>query len=275
MFKARLISTLILLPVAIAGILFLPTWVVTFGSGIVFALAAWEWLHITLSRRAKVRFILLLALIIFAVSMVIIRVNPLWLYYFALMWWLLAFCGICYYPKYEKAWKQYGLQPVAALLMFIPPWLAFSSLHGLEDGPVWVLLGCALIWGCDVGAYCFGKAWGKTKLVPKVSPNKTWVGLYGGYFTSGVIMWVFYRWYEPEFSLCFAFWLCVVTVTFAVIGDLFESMIKRIYGVKDSGKLIPGHGGVFDRVDSMLAAFPVYCLGLDILQNICVMRWMG
>lgn len=273
MFKARLISTLILLPAAIAGILFLPTGIVAIGSGVIFGIAAWEWLHITLARRTNVRFILLAALIIFAASLIIIGINPLWLYYFALMWWLAAFCGICYYPKYEKIWKQYQLQPFAALLMFIPAWLAFNSLHARTNGPIWVLLGCALIWGADIGGYCFGKLWGKTKLIPKVSPNKTWVGLYGGYFTSGLIMWFFYNWFKPQFSLCFAFWLAMITVSFAVIGDLFESMIKRLYGVKDSGKLIPGHGGVFDRVDSMLAAFPVYCLGLDILQNLCAMRF--
>lgn len=269
MFKLRLISTLLLLPLVILGILFLPNSYMQLATAVVITAAVWEWLHMSVFKNSNIRFALLVALLLFAASIVSMHVNYMWLYYFSLIWWIAALIGICYFPKFSNVWQQDILQPVMALLMFVPSWLAINTLHACKDGPVLVLLGCTLIWGADIGAYCCGKLWGKGKLIPHVSPNKTWAGLYGGFATSCIIMLTFYLWYKPEFNLIFALWLGIITTFFAVIGDLFESLLKRIYGVKDSGKLIPGHGGVYDRIDSFLAAFPVYFICLQMLQNIC------
>lgn len=273
MFKLRLLSTLLLLPLVIAGILFLPTMYVEICSGIAITIAIWEWLHMSVLKRSNVRFVLLIALLLFAFSIVFVGISPLWILYTALLWWICALAGICYYPKYAKVWQWDLLQPLMGFIMFIPPWLAFNGLHACADGPIWVLLGCALVWGADIGAYCFGKLFGKYKLIPHVSPNKTWAGLYGGFAASCLIMMAFYVWYRPEFEWYFAIFLALITSFFAVVGDLFESLLKRIYAVKDSGNLIPGHGGMYDRIDSLLAAFPVYFLCLYVLQNICVMRY--
>ncbi len=273
MFKLRLLSTLILLPGVIAGILFLPTMYIEIASGLAVAAAMWEWLHMTVLKKSKTRFVLLVALLLFAVSIIFIGISPLWILYISMFWWICALAGICYYPENAKVWKWDLLQPLMGFIMFVPAWLAFNGLHACTDGPIWVLLGCALVWGTDIGAYCFGKLYGKNKLIPHVSPNKTWAGLYGGFIASIMIMMSFYLWYRPEFSWYFAIWLAVLTSFFAVVGDLFESMLKRIYAVKDSGNLIPGHGGMFDRLDSLFAAFPVYYLGLDILQNICIVPY--
>ncbi len=266
MFKLRLITTIILLPLAIAGILYLPTIYIAVLSGIVIAMAAWEWLNMVLLKDTKTKFFLLVALIALTASLLVVGIYPI-LYYFALIWWVLAFIGICYYPKYAEIWKQFLFQPVVGLVLFVPSWMAFNTLHEQFNGPVWVLLGCALIWGADIGAYCCGRLWGKAKLAPAVSPNKTRVGLYGAFITGLVIMSLFYYTFQPPISLRLLLLLSVVTVAFSVIGDLFESMLKRIYGVKDSGKIIPGHGGVLDRIDSMLAAFPAYFIMLEVIQR--------
>lgn len=272
MFKLRLISALVLLPMVIAGILYLPTLYLQILSGVAIAIAAWEWLHMSVLKDSKTRFLLLAALIFLAISLLVINIHPLWLFYFSLIWWLLAFVGICYYPAYTKIWHEFLIQPIVGVILFIPAWVAFVNLHAQKNGPVFVLLGCTLIWAADIGAYCFGKLWGKNKLAPVVSPNKTWEGLFGAFITGTLVMLVFWVWYKPKFGIFAAVWLAVITVGFAVIGDLFESMLKRVYGVKDSGNLIPGHGGMLDRIDSMLAAFPVYFLGLELLHNMRVLH---
>jgi phosphatidate cytidylyltransferase len=274
MFRLRLLSTIVLLPLAIAGILYLPNIYVAIISGVVIALAAWEWLHMSVFKNNKIRFVLLIAIIAVSYSLLATGLHPMWIFHLTLIWWLCALIGICYFPDGESIWREWTLQPVIALLTFVPGWLAFNILRSqIMFGPEWVLLGCAMIWGSDIGAYIFGKLWGKTKLLKAVSPGKTWVGLYGGIFTSCLIMLAFYLYYQPSFSLMQAMWLAIFTAIFAIIGDLFESMQKRIYGVKDSGTLIPGHGGVFDRLDSMLAGFPIYFLGLQILQNIRIISF--
>lgn len=272
MFKLRVISALILLPLVIAGILFLPSTYVAIASAIVFIMGAWEWLNMTVIKNTSIKLALLGLLVLIAYNLLAKGLPVIWIYWMALLWWSLGFIGICYYPRGADLWRRILVQPFVGLIMFVPSWLAFNQLHAqVEYGPIWVLLGCCLIWGADVGAYCFGKLWGNVKLIPSVSPGKTWAGFYGALVTGCLIMLGFYYWLQPDFSLVYALWLALITVLFSVIGDLVESLLKRVYGVKDSGTLIPGHGGVYDRIDSMLAAFPIYFLGLQILQNLRIM----
>jgi len=129
-----------------------------------------------------------------------------------------------------------------------------------------------LVWGADSGAYFVGRKFGKKKLAPNVSPNKSIEGLYGGILTSMLIvvavasLYLDMTW--PE--LCLFLILSVITVFSSVLGDLFESMIKRRAGIKDSGRILPGHGGVLDRIDSLLAAAPIFATGIYVLKLIGV-----
>jgi phosphatidate cytidylyltransferase len=270
-FKLRLISALVLLPIVVISILKLPNIYVAIASAVVFAIAAWEWLRMTVIKTAAVRLLLLSLLIFVACDLVALGFVGHWVYWLSITWWVVGLIGICYYPLGQRIWQALLLQPLIGLLMFVPAWLAFNQLHAqTPNGPIWVLLGCSLIWGADIGAYCTGKLWGKAKLVEHVSPGKTWVGFYGALITGCLLMTAFYVVYKPSFGYVYALWLALLTVVFSVIGDLVESLFKRVYGFKDSGNIIPGHGGMYDRIDSMLAAFPVYVLGLQILLNLHV-----
>ncbi len=124
-----------------------------------------------------------------------------------------------------------------------------------------VLFVCLLVWAADTGAYFTGKMFGKHKMAPKVSPNKTIEGLLGGMITAILVSWGIGHWFGIEFSgMLSGVVITLCTVIISVLGDLVESMFKRASGIKDSSQIIPGHGGILDRVDSLTAAFPVFTL---------------
>ncbi len=272
MLKLRIISAVILIPCVVFGILYLPSTYVAVASAIVFALAAWEWINMTAYKNSITKYIILILLGLVAFSVLQSSVASTYLYWFSILFWLLGFLGICYFPRGANLWRPAFLQPFVGLIMFVPAWVALNQMHAsTNNGPVWVLLACCLIWGADIGAYFSGRLWGKTKLAPHVSPGKTVAGFIGALVVGCVVMTLFYTIFKPDFSYYFAIWLSLVTVLFSVLGDLVESLQKRLYGVKDSGNLIPGHGGVYDRIDSMLAAFPVYVLGMQIIINLRIM----
>lgn len=129
-----------------------------------------------------------------------------------------------------------------------------------------------LVWGADSGAYFVGRKFGRKKLAPSVSPNKSVEGLYGGVSVAAIII-VVVAWIYLDLTLIqylLFIILSVVTVLGSVLGDLFESMIKRRAGIKDSGRVLPGHGGVLDRIDSLLAAAPIFAAGMYLLKLIGV-----
>jgi phosphatidate cytidylyltransferase len=147
------------------------------------------------------------------------------------------------------------------MVILVALWVALMGLRG-DFGPGYVLFLLLLIWVADIGAYFAGRHWGQRKLAPVISPGKTWEGVWGATAAAlafallgAAVLGIGTRW--PWFVA-----ICMVTVGFSIIGDLFESMIKRQRGVKDSGSLLPGHGGVLDRIDSLTAAAPVFLLGL-------------
>jgi len=124
-----------------------------------------------------------------------------------------------------------------------------------EEGLPYILLVLFIIWATDSGAYFIGKKWGKRKLAPKISPNKTWEGTIGGILVALIVAFLFQQ-TEPLFekSRNLVFYTLLISIT-GVIGDLVESAIKRHFNVKDSGKILPGHGGIFDRFDSLILVF--------------------
>jgi phosphatidate cytidylyltransferase len=277
--KSRLITALILIPIVIAALFLLPPLGFALVTLAVCMLAAWEWGQLAgfVSRSQRIWLALLcgflLALMMLSVpayhqSVHQLQVEgPLWL---SLAWWLAALALVLFYPGSAALWRNSRLlRLVFGLLTIVPFFWGMLALRQFDyeqnhfTGAWWLLYVMLLVWGADSGAYMFGKLFGKHKLAPKVSPGKTWEGLIGGLITSAVISWLFGR-YAPLTIEPMTLLVCSVIAALAsVLGDLTESMFKREAGIKDSGHLIPGHGGILDRIDSLTAAVPVFaCLML-------------
>jgi phosphatidate cytidylyltransferase len=179
----------------------------------------------------------------------------------ALLWWLFALVLVVRYPRNFTS----AFVTLAGIVVLLPSWALLVRLH--RDGTLGAELAFTLlliVWAADVGAYAFGRLFGRTKLAPAVSPGKTWEGVTGGLLIAGLAAGVAAAWLDLSVSRLVA--LGVGTALISVLGDLTQSMFKRNVGLKDSGKLLPGHGGVLDRIDSLTAAVPVFVVGLSVLK---------
>jgi phosphatidate cytidylyltransferase len=173
----------------------------------------------------------------------------------ALLWWVFALIWVAIAPARVNRVTAAG----AGLLVLVPAWLALARLHAA--GPQLLLFLILLVGAADVGAYFAGRRFGHNTLAPRVSPGKTWEGVLGGLVAAALLAAVGVWWFKVDAPRFLA--LCVVVVVASIIGDLTESLFKRHAGLKDSGRLLPGHGGLLDRVDSVTAAAPVFLIGLE------------
>ena len=184
-------------------------------------------------------------------------------------WWVLSLLWLRSYvfASNHQSWARF-FKLAAGAAAVIPAWCALAWIHATEpNGHVWLFTALAIVWAADSAAYFSGRHFGGTvfgerKLAPRVSPNKTFEGLAGGVL-AGVLVGICGSLLAgatgdqvPLVAL-----VSLVATLASVVGDLFESLLKRHAGVKDSGHLIPGHGGVLDRIDGVLAALPVFALG--------------
>jgi phosphatidate cytidylyltransferase len=160
-------------------------------------------------------------------------------------------------PHRVPAWGA----ALAGMFALVPTWFALSRMaETWPHGRQWTLFALLLAFGADIGAFFAGRGFGRVKLAPLVSPGKTWEGVLGGMLLALAVAWGGSAWFGVPARLLLP--LCLVVAAFSVVGDLTESLFKRASGLKDSGTLIPGHGGVLDRIDSVLAATPILCTGL-------------
>ena len=268
MLKLRLLTALVLAPAAVAAILLLPSPALAWVFAAMALAGAWEWSRLSglHSMAARVGYTLATALLLWGAAQ--LWHWPQWLHWLlvvTLLWWLSALVWILAYPAGPK--RRPGLTVITAVAGFfvlVPTWLALIALHRApQHGPWWVLFIVALIWIADSGAYFSGKRWGRRKLSPRVSPGKTREGVYGALALVSIYA-VAAGWLleVPQTQFVAFVLLCLALVPVSVIGDLFESLVKRQSGFKDSGTLLPGHGGVMDRIDSITATAPVFLLGL-------------
>ena len=234
---------------------------------------AWEWAAIAEPRRARWKlFALVLAALLLALCYRNIdAVVTLYIVGLSLLWWALALVLII---VCDRGWNfSPGLlsQAVIGMLVLVPAWVALVAMHAHPDlrGPVLVVCLFVVVWSADTGAYYTGRRWGRHKLARQVSPGKTLEGLFGA-FVFGLAAALLGALLLLKMSLgeLLPFLLvCAITIAVSVVGDLTESMVKRRGGVKDSGELLPGHGGALDRIDSLTAASPVFFAGMLLLER--------
>jgi phosphatidate cytidylyltransferase len=266
MFWTRFISTIVLAPLVIWGILAisLPTFEIV--TAIVMMLVAWEWAGLIPIRSNYNKIIYLLLMLGFFGFIQFIQ-EPLYILSVGVLWWLVAIFLLVRYEKYESKKNRRLLHTLYGLLAIAPCWVALNTLRAEAHGPQMILLFLLMLWSTDIGAYLVGSRIGRTRIAPKLSPKKSFEGAAGGLVLMllvaiGGIVWL----HIPVAQWVSYFLTAVALFVFSIIGDLFESLLKRKQGVKDSGKLIPGHGGIFDRLDSMLAAAPIYTFAILIGQ---------
>ncbi|MCZ6559504.1 MAG: phosphatidate cytidylyltransferase, partial [Gammaproteobacteria bacterium] len=174
----------------------------------------------------------------------------------ALAWWLVALIWVMRYPTAIPVW----VAALSGMLILAPAWLSLSRLLATENGLDWVIFILLLVWATDVGAFTVGKLFGRIKLIPRVSPGKTWEGLIGGIVFTTIVAFAGAEYFQHD-KLGFVS-LCLAASAISVVGDLTVSIFKRHGGLKDSGTVFPGHGGLLDRIDSICSAAPIFVLGL-------------
>jgi phosphatidate cytidylyltransferase len=268
MLKQRLITAFILIALVLWGILRLPTHYLALAFAVVILQGGWEWggLMKLPSIYWKAAFIGVLAISMLGLWFLVDKDKSDWLALpvVSLFWWVLTFIWVLSYPKTAQHWSNYFIQFLAGFLILIPAWSSIIGLRVYGDlGPYLLLYLLSLIWVADTGAYFGGRWLGKHKLAPAVSPGKTWEGVFSAFiFTVIYALGVTY-FLDALGNQWLAFVvLSQVTVIFSILGDLAESMFKRHAGVKDSSNILPGHGGLLDRIDSLTAAAPVFVVGL-------------
>jgi phosphatidate cytidylyltransferase len=266
MLKQRILTALILIPLMVAIIFYLPIRAFCLFTAFIVLMGAWEWTAFMGLKKRSSRWLYLSIMIVLFFMMVFIPI-PLILMT-SVGWWVISLILIVLYPRFTGWWKDSVVsRGLMGVLVLIPCWVAINYIRNLGNGAFTLLFLFILIWGADITAYFVGKKWGTTKLAPKVSPGKSVQGFVGAViFALLAALFVVYMSGAPASLWPWLFALSVLTVVSSVVGDLFESMLKRNIGLKDSGNLLPGHGGLLDRIDSLTAAAPVFALGVFLMM---------
>jgi phosphatidate cytidylyltransferase len=263
MLRTRILTGCILGALLLLGLFLLPPFWAVLAFGAVFTIGAWEWAGFGMLRGTAAR-----AIYAVAVALVLL-LSWRWtgdsghliiLLSAACGWWVVAFLWLAFAPGRHRP----ALTLLCGLAVLVPAFVALARLQistpGPARGPFIVLWLVLMVCAADIGAYAAGRAFGQRKLAPRVSPGKTWEGALGGLALVVLVAWggAAYFALPPLGAVAFG---CGVGI-FSIIGDLTESMFKRAAALKDSGTLLPGHGGLLDRIDSVTAAAPLYALGL-------------
>ncbi len=268
MLKQRVITAVML----IAGFLLLlfntdPLWFSTAVVAVVL-LAGWEWSNLTGIKTALGKFFYLTALLLCLAG------SALWLNLFdsldlsrgqsfalfASILWAIIFLWVQGYPSSAILWSTKPVLAILGLLLLTATWLAIVLIIHQPQGQWLLLLAVGVVALADIGGYVAGNLFGKHKLAPVISPGKTWEGFFGGLCSQLLLIAVLIFFVPVAVSPLVLLLLIIPVSLYSVLGDLFESMLKRQQGVKDSSQILPGHGGVLDRIDGLMAALPLFIL---------------
>ena len=263
MLLTRVITALVIIPVALAGVFLLPQFQFSLFVGAVLIVAAWEWGNLGGLNgvfRLVYAFIVAFTLILAG----FLPAEPVM--FIGLLWWAFALVFVVRFPAMDVIWSSQTAVLLIGILALVPGWVALKELKLYADSSYLICFLFFLIWGADIGAYFAGRAFGRVKLAVNVSPGKTWEGFYGGLVVVIAVAAGMSAWFgKPELKSAdglelLAFSLVIGMVS--VLGDLTISMFKRKRNIKDSSNLLPGHGGILDRIDSLLPATPVFVMYL-------------
>jgi phosphatidate cytidylyltransferase len=271
MLKQRVLTALVFAALVIGVVLYAPVALTASLFGLLVLGASWEWAALAgfTTRGARLGYVALVALALILgahlvgapagidAAAIARMLHPV------LGFWLLAALAVLAYPRGAVAWGGRGALAGIGLLVLVPPWIAVLFIRSLAHGEYLVIYAIAVIAFADIGAYFAGRAIGGAKLMPRVSPGKTWAGFGGGMLASlalALVVGMLAGLRGAQLGTWVA--LAGASALVSVFGDLLESMVKRHGGLKDSGSLLPGHGGLFDRLDSLTAGLPVLAFGL-------------
>jgi phosphatidate cytidylyltransferase len=265
MLKARVLTAALLIPLVVSAVLYLSTLAFIGFSGLLILLAVWEW-----SRLAGFKTVLsrtLASISMPCLTVLVLSLLPLDNHFLigglatagVLLFWSFAGVAVWFYPKGAKLFSSPFVNLIMGLCVLIPFWVVLVCLKA--RAPEWLLYILILVCSADIGAYFVGKRWGKHRLAPDVSPGKSWEGVMGALFCTQLVSIGYYFLLSSTAPLLPWLLLNAITVIYSIVGDLFESLFKRQQNLKDSGAILPGHGGILDRIDSLTAAFPIFSLG--------------
>lgn len=263
MLKQRVITAIVLVLIFLSTLLLMPFWAFQALILVTFAVAAWEWSNLAGVKLLSIRLVyvaVLLAGVWFGWQAIIAADIARSFFVATAIWWTIALLWVQGYPSSIIFWQSTPVRLVMGVLTLVPAGVAVLMIYSWAGGQ-WLILALLLIVAsADTGAYFTGKAFGKRKLAPKVSPGKSWEGVIGGLVLVTCIA-ISYSIFQakPWFT---GLLIALPAAAVSVLGDLFESMLKRHRGIKDSGGILPGHGGVLDRIDGITAAAPIFALAL-------------
>ena len=264
MLRQRLITALIAL-IVVSGVIFLaPVLVFQVLASLLLLAATWEWGSLLTRNGASLTMRCALLISVAVVSAICMLFVPtFWVFLLGSLTVLWGLFAVMRYDsgKTPLGFQLTGLKFLACILLIVPTYFALLSLRVSDAGAGLVFYALTLVIVNDSVAYFAGRAWGKNKLVARVSPKKTWEGCFsgviGGLVWATVVTLVFWHDTYPLLPMLIA---AFITLVASVVGDLFISVLKRQIDLKDTGSVLPGHGGLLDRIDAIIMALPVFAL---------------
>jgi phosphatidate cytidylyltransferase len=253
--KQRVITAVIALVLLILVLYVLPPIAAQSVVAAVMLAGAWEWSYFLGPGASAQRWTFMLTILAALAAVTFAPgINAALILGLSLVWWLCALLWSLFYPTAIPQVVRW----FAGAAVLVPLYLALIMLY--QVSPNMLLFALLIVWVADSGAFFAGKAFGRVKLAPKISPGKTWEGVVGGLVAVGLLTLGRSFWVETDLAVFVPF--CLAAACLSIVGDLTVSMFKRSAGVKDSGTLFPGHGGVLDRIDSVASATPLFALGV-------------
>ncbi|HYW75023.1 MAG TPA: phosphatidate cytidylyltransferase [Gammaproteobacteria bacterium] len=265
MLRTRILAAAVMLPAAVVWVWLAPFWLFSAIAALILLAAAWEWSALAGLRQAPQRLAYLAGLLVLMALCwwgIQSSYSFLPLFGFFSAFWLFVLFTL----GRAGLWNSCVIFLLQGVMVLVPAFLALLVLKRIHGGTSLVFTLFAVVWSADIGAYFAGRAAGRHKLSPRVSPGKTWEGFLGGVVLAAIAGAIASPWSPASIYLLVP--LAVITAAVSVVGDLAESQLKRFAGAKDSGRLIPGHGGILDRIDSLCAALPVFVLGIELGQKL-------